>query len=446
MRVSLRVRRFFWFGLYLFLILLPLWVGVVSDPFPDPRAPLLEGAVAVGYVGLSLMSLEFALISRVRSLASAFGQDALARFHKYMGLVALLFVGAHPALLLAAGFPWGLVFDPFSPGVPPAFRWGMVSFYGLLGLLGLTLGRRRLRLPYEFWQWTHAGLAVAAVGGGFFHIHGIGGYTGAGPMKVLWAFYLVFLLALTVRYRLILPLLRWRRPWEVVSVTPERGRVTTLTLRPRGHRGLSFDAGQFAWLSTTKTPFGWAQHPISFSSSAERSPGDPLAFSIKNLGNWSGKIVPRLSPGERVWLDGPHGAFSLDRCPGPGYVMVAGGIGAAPLVSMCRTLADRKDLRPVTFFYGARSWESVPFREELESLTHRMPLTVIFVLEDPPPDWAGERGYMTADLFRRRLPADKDRAVFFVCGPPPFMDAVEGVLPELGVPVEHIHTERFDLV
>jgi predicted ferric reductase len=216
-------------------------------------------------------------------------------------------------------------------------------------------------------------------------------------MKGLWAVYIVLLLGLTLRYRLLLPILRWRHPWEVVRNEAERGHVRTLTIRPVGHPGFFFEAGQFAWLLTGHTPFSWAQHPISFSSSAEIPSNNEISFSIKALGNWSGGVVPSLAPGKRLWLDGPHGVFSLDRAQGSSYVLIGGGIGVSPLLSMCRTLADRGDVRPVTFFYGAPRWEDVSFREALETLKTRMNLTLIYVLEEAPPqknfhlhDWLHE--------------------------------------------------------
>jgi NAD(P)H-flavin reductase len=100
----------------------------------------------------------------------------------------------------------------------------------------------------------------------------------------------------------------------------------------------------------------------------------------------------------------------------------------------------------VTLVYGNRDWESVTFREELESLAARMTLKVVHVLEKPHDGWTGERGYITADLLRRHLPEGRERMRYFVCGPPPMMDALERSLVAVGVPDEHVVTERFEMV
>jgi ferredoxin-NADP reductase len=146
-----------------------------------------------------------------------------------------------------------------------------------------------------------------------------------------------------------------------------------------------------------------------------------------------------------VYVDGPHGVFSMDQDEGPGFGFIAGGVGVTGLLSMLRTMADREDVRPAVLVYANRDWEGVAFREELERLEGQLNLTVVHVLEKPPASWSGETGYVTADLLRRHLPRGYRRFQFFICGPEPMMNAAETALVELGVPSERVHTERFDM-
>ena len=138
--------------------------------------------------------------------------------------------------------------------------------------------------------------------------------------------------------------------------------------------------------------------------------------------------------------------FSIDQDEGPGFALIAGGVGIAGLISMLRTLADRQDVRPAFLFYANRDWDGVAFREELEELTTRLNLTVVHVLEDPPEQWAGETGYLTKAILERHLPPGRERFQYFICGPDPMMDAAEHALIRMGVPPERVHTERFDMV
>lgn len=444
--MNLIVRGAVWFVVYLFLILFPLVVAAVADPIEVPRPFLVEVGVALGAVGLSIMAFQFALVSRTRAAAAAFGEDALLQFHRQIGLVALACVWLHPLLLVASDFaPLAWMIAPVG-NIPWAAQSGTLSAYALTALIALSVWRARLRLAYEWWQATHALLAIAAVALGMVHMLAMGGYANNTGVRLVWAVYLILLGGLAVNYRLVRPLRMLRRPWEVARNVAERGGARTLVLRPVGHAGMAFQPGQFAWLITGRTPFALEQHPLSFSSSAETPPGGEVAFTIKAAGDWSSQTVPVLQPGRRVWVDGPYGVFSVDREEGPGYVLIAGGSGIAPLRSMLVTLAAREDVRPVLLFYGNRRWEDMTYREELDALAGRMNLKVVYTLEEPPPDWVGEVGYIDAATLQRHLPKQFKRFRYFVCGPGAMMDAMEHILTSIGVPRTHVFTERFDMV
>jgi len=104
-----------WYGLYFFLILLPLVTAFISSPDRLSQSFLVEAAVAAGFIGFSLMALEFALISRIDSAAEPFGEDSLQLFHNLMGIAALGFILAHPIMLLIAGYPASCWLNPISP-------------------------------------------------------------------------------------------------------------------------------------------------------------------------------------------------------------------------------------------------------------------------------------------------------------------------------------------
>jgi ferredoxin-NADP reductase len=76
-----------------------------------------------------------------------------------------------------------------------------------------------------------------------------------------------------------------------------------------------------------------------------------------------------------------------------------------------------------------------------------MNLRVVYVLEEPPDDWTGERGRISADLLARHLPTHvRNDRVYFVCGPEPMIQAAERGLHDLGVPMRRVHSELFHLV
>ena len=440
------VRGIVWYGLYLFLILLPLMTAVVANPSRISQPFLVEAAVGAGFVGFALMSMEFALISRIEAAAQPFGEDSLQLFHNLMGVTALGFILAHPIMLVIAGYPANCWLNPFAACANLATRTAFFSILILLLLIASSIWRKRLGIKYEIWYVLHGLFALIVIFFALVHIVMIGRYTSAPIMKIIWVLYAIIVLSLVFWYKIWTPLTNWNRRWEVVENKVERGDARTLVLKPVGHDGFHFSPGQFAWIKSGRTPFGMGQHPISLSSQGDVEPGGNVAFTIKNLGDWSGEEVPALRQGDRVWLDGPHGVFTMDREQAMGYVFIGGGIGITPLYAMCQTMVEREDVRPVILFYGARDEENLTLYEELQALTTQMNLTLVPVLSNPSEDWQGETGYITVDIMKRYVPRQVKWFKFLICGPEPLMDALEEVLPAVGVPPQNVWTERFDMV
>jgi predicted ferric reductase len=125
-----------------------------------------------------------------------------------------------------------------------------------------------------------------------------------------------------------------------------------------GHRGLHFEAGQFARLRPAHRPYGLDDHPFTLSSSAGRP--DRPAFTIKALGDFSSSMAD-LEVGTVVLVDGPHGEAIADAHARRGRLLLAAGIGITPAMSVIRTASERGDRRPLVLLYGSRRWADVTF-------------------------------------------------------------------------------------
>jgi predicted ferric reductase len=432
-----------WVLVYLMFCLTPLLL-TVGQQDPGGRPFLVELSIALGFVGLSIMALQFALIARFKVVAAPFGIDALLRYHVQITFVALTFVIAHPVLLFVADSKYLKLLNLAT--APWRARFAVTSVFLLLVLIALSVWRRPIHLRYERWQRTHGLIAVAVLVFALLHASLVGFYVTGTVRHLVYNGYIGLLILLLVWIRLLSPLIRLRHPWRVVQVSPERGGANTLVSEPVGHGGFKFDPGQFGWVAVGHSPFTITQHPFSFSSPADTPTGGAVAMTIKAIGDFT-KTIPDLAPGTRVYLDGPHGVFSMDNRQAPGYVFIAGGVGVTPLYSMLLTMREREDVRPVTLLYASTTWDDVIFREHLAELDSRMPnLTIVHVLEHPPSGWDGECGRITPDLLRRRLPKQFRRYEYLVCGSSGLMDAMEEALVAVGVPFRQVSTERFDMV
>jgi predicted ferric reductase len=433
--VTLAVRAVYGVLAYIGLVVAPLVFAAIGAGDLD-HSFWTDVSVAFGFVGLSMMGLEFALVARFQPMAAPFGQDGLLQFHRQIGYVGLAFVLGHVAI----STNWdqaGKLLDA------PALVWcGAAALGALVAVVVTSVWRLRLRLSYEMWHAVHTVLAVVAVVGSLAHVYFVDEYVSSPWKRVLWGLMTAAFVGLLAWVRLVRPRAMRRRPWRLERVGHERGGTTTLVLRPPDGDRFRFDPGQFAWFAFGRSPFALTMHPFSFSSSAE---GEEVELAVKALGDFTSR-VHELEPGTTVYVDGPHGVFSMDLDEGPGFGFIAGGVGIAGLLSMVRTMADRGDVRPAVLVYANRDWDGAAFRDELARLEQRMDLTVVHVLERPPEGWGGETGYVTADVLARHLPPGQLRFQYFICGPGPMMDAAERALVELGVPGERVHTERFDMV
>jgi predicted ferric reductase len=435
------VRKAIWAAIYLLFILAPLF-ALLLGAMPPSRDFWTEFSVALGYSGLAMMGLQFGLTARFRYVTEPWGEDVIYHFHRRVSLTAVGLVVVHPLILYAAGSD-KLAMPESLRDVPAGAIFAVLSLGSVVTLVIMALWRTRLKISYEFWHITHILLALLAVGGGLLHMVGWGFYLVDPRKRALWIGMAAFWIALLLYVRILKPLFMLRKPYRVTQVRPERGDTTTLVMEPDGHPGFRFRPGQFGWLTLWGSPFKITGHPFSFSSSAE-APGGRVEMTIRNLGDFTSGIG-RVEPGRRVYLDGPYGAFTIGN-PADMHVLIAGGIGITPMMSMIRTLADRGDGRPLILLYGGKDLETATFREELEALSKRVDLTVVYVLSNPPEGWTGERGYIDAAVFKRHLPPGYADHEYFICGPNVMMDAIESALGEMQVPIAKYHSERYSFV
>ena len=152
------VRGIAWLGIFIGICVAPLALALMSTTRPG-QGFWTDFSVALGFVGLALMGIEFALVARVKTIAEPFGTDAVIDFHRQIGYVGLLFVLIHVAL----SADWSQA-NPFNPSSTPAtVLVGAVAAGALVVLVASSIWRSRLRLSYEVWQVVHAVLAAVAV-------------------------------------------------------------------------------------------------------------------------------------------------------------------------------------------------------------------------------------------------------------------------------------------
>ena len=434
-------RGLFWSTAYVTLVAAPLIV--LGSGLVGPRGSgwWFDFSMGLGFGALALLAGQFVLTARFRRASAPMGMDVIYVLHRWLAVAAVLLVVGH-YLILRLRYPSTLA--PAWVGEAPLHMTaGRVALAIFVVLVGSSLWRRRLGLEYDRWRLAHVGLAVSGIALAFFHVLGVGYFSGVFWARVVLDLLLGSLVAVVAYVRVAKPILLLGRPYRVTGVRAEAGRCWTLTVEPVGHSGFPFMPGQFAWLSLGHSPLAAREHPFSFSGSAERAP--ELEFTVKELGDFTGAIG-RTEVGTVAYVDGPHGVFTVDRhTSAPGFLLVAGGVGIAPMASMLRTLADRGDRRPIRLVYGTRAWDATPLRDELDQLAERLDLQVVHVLEEPPEGWSGASGRPSPELICEAARDLPDGFQCFMCGPAPMTEMAERALAAFGVPLRRIHTELFEM-
>ena len=439
-----RLKRTLWVLFFLLLVFTPIGI-LIAGPSPSPnRLPWLDISVGMGFIGLALMAVQFALTARIKPLKEPFGSDLIYHFHRQISIASFFLILSHPIILFLIGSRYLRFLNIFTS--PLYTKLGVLAIFLLISVVVSAEYRKKLKIPYAFWKFWHGILTTLIVGAALIHIFLVGNYLSYPLERAIWIGYTVAWLSLLCYTRIIYPLKLIRNKFNVAALKEERGTSWTITLHSVRNKPLHFKPGQFAWLTIWKTPFSDTEHPFSFSSSSERP--SEISFTIKDLGKFT-STIKELKTGQDVYVDGPHGAFSMDRYPDTQkLVFIAGGIGITPIMSMLRSMLDRHDRRSVKLFYNNRDWESVTFREEIAEFEKKLDLQVIYTLEKPPQKWDGESGYLTELILKKYLPQSwiQDDTAIFLCGPQVMMDMVVKQCLNLGFHQRQIHYELFNLV
>ena len=236
-----------------------------------------------------------------------------------------------------------------------------------------------------------------------------------------------------------------RLGWQLASVAgkhAETPRVITVRLESDAWPGHL--PGQHVDVRLTAEDGYQAQRSYSIASAPAAGHLDLTVEEIAD-GEVSSYLSEEIRPGDRLALRGPIGGyFTWTEADGGPLLLVAGGSGIAPLMSMLRYREAIGSDIPATLLYSSRAWDEIIYREELERLSANPALRVIHTLTRSHPDgWDGyTRRIDTAMLEDAAGEPDPGRLAY-VCGPTQLVENVASDLVALGYPPARVKTERF---
>ena len=238
-----------------------------------------------------------------------------------------------------------------------------------------------------------------------------------------------------------------RIAWQeatVERIVPQTPTVKSFFLAPT--RWTSFVAGQHVDVRLTAPDGYQAQRSYSIGSAPE-APEVELVIERLDDGEISPFFHQVVVPGDRIGMRGPNGGhFIWSGSDGGPLLVIGGGSGVVPLMSMLRHRANVAPGVPAVLIYSARRVAEVIFREELLARAAAEPgLTLVVTLtRERPADERLRRGRIDGDLVAEVLTGMGGAPRHaYVCGPTQFVDVASRLLVDLGVPLASIRTERF---
>ncbi|TFB53083.1 oxidoreductase [Cryobacterium tagatosivorans] len=413
--------------------------------FGTPADALTSLGILSGLVGSDLLLVMLLLAARLPLIDRAFGHDRAMAVHQSLGKPALYLLLAHGALLVGG-------YALAENSTLPAEVWTMLTqlpdmplaFVGL-GLLiavvvsSIVVVRRRFR--YEAWHAVHL-LAYIAVLVSIPHQLSVGGLLRDGTFqRYYWLALYAAVAGSILLFRFVIPVVRSIRHGLVVAgVDRVAPGVVSIRLKGRRLNKLNASAGQFFIWRFWTPGLWWQAHPFSLSAAPG---GNSLRITVRGLGDATAEL-PSLTRGTRVSFEGPYGLFTERARTSPRLVLVAAGIGVAPI----RSLLESASFEPggATVILRSPTVGEGYLADEMAELCARRGATLRVIAGHRP---AGVDSWLPADaaaagVTLATLVPELREADLYVCGPRRWTDAVVQDARSAGMRTRQVHYERFD--
>ena len=227
------------------------------------------------------------------------------------------------------------------------------------------------------------------------------------------------------------------RPWpaRITSITELTATEKLFEFRLIDERirdAFHHEPGQFVEVSI----FGVGEAPISISSSPSKH--GFIELCVRRTGKFT-EVLHQMQCGDIVGLRGPFGrGFPFEDMKGHDILLVAGGLGIAPLRSLINNIHDeRSEFGKVTIIYGSKNPSEVMFRNQFEMWRHRKDFDLYLTVDNPDDTWDGEVGLVTKSF--EHLEVDPDNTFGALCGPPVMYRFVIDEMRKKGISYDHIY-------
>lgn len=385
-----------------------------------------------------LVAVVVVSMARIPALDRGVGPDRLARWHAWSGRYVLILILCHVVLITMGyaaheGTSGYRQIVTMLNGMPD--MWDALIGTVILLVVGfLSAAAMRVILRYEVWHGLHL-LTYVGVYLAFWHQITAGGEFENSPgARWWWSAFYATVAAVVLWYRVITPIrVNLTHRFRVAGVAWEAPTVLSVMIRGDHLDRLDARPGQFFRWRFLTPALWWSANPYSLSA----APRDNLLrITVRTVGDHTAGLA-RLRRGDRVWVEGPYGALTVDRRRRRKVLLLAGGVGITPLRALFESMPGTSG--DLSLIYRAHAREDLALWGELKDIADHRGANLWYIVNRDD----GSRPELTAAALTDRLP-DLAKHDIFICGPTGLTDEWRRLLRSAGVPERRIHHESFE--
>jgi predicted ferric reductase len=409
-------------------------------------------SMTLGACAFTWLNFELILSARPKFIESSFGLDKFFRFHSLMAVIAIVLSFLHKLIKEDIFGDEGL---PATIGTVAIIIFIGAAVLALIFMIDTVVKRVKplLKLKkylekikigkYHIQVILHNATVIGVI---VLFIHVMFTYS-AKNLLVKYIYILYF--GVSISFYLYHKVFRYyylTTEFVVSNVKSETPTMWTITLKPVKGEIFKYKAGQFGFLRIIGDGISREMHPFSISSDPTNKKF--VTVTVKKLGDWT-STVGQIKAGDKAILDAPYGRFSPQfyNSDKP-TVLIAGGVGITPMLSIMRYFYKTDKNRSVMLFWGLNDLNELLCKKEFDEFQSSMKnFTFVPVIANDKA-YKGEQGFITSEKIERIIKArsyEMTELEYFVCGPPLMQTSVLKSLKTLGIKRKNIHYENFSL-
>lgn len=438
--------RWFFPGVAIFMFM-SLLIALLQDYVPDTMQIFLS--TATGTLSFCIM-LTLVLISvRPKAIEKKLGLTDMYEVHAWTALVLPISLFIH-VFIRWSGLSYILTLDISTTSI--------LGYIGLLTLIIVMLtgifvlsdtliknSKKLMELKDNFYKrnthlWLHR-LSIVSIIAIHFHVYQVNYLRHNVPFRFLTSLYTVIALGWYFLYKFRI----WRLPkYEVVRKDKPSPRIHEIELKPTEGNRMNYTAGQYGFFRFVDADVTSEPHPFSFSSSPTYNK-DSIIVMIQEDGDFTGAL-DKVEKGDKVTIEGPYGQFYPEKVRESErpMVLLAGGIGVTPSLSVLREEIAKNSDRRIAFIWGVGYEEELMYYDELEELAEKYPNFSHHIIFSEEEVEGFPHGFVDDEFIKEEgLEEFYETASWHVCGPPPMLEAAKDLLEENDVTEKQAHIEEF---